>query len=141
MNFTKKFMIVPVVALMLLISACGDSEKEQVRKGLEMGAEEFNKTAPHQIDEFTTAEKVVVGDGLHVSYYYTINQEAYIDAVGEDNLSQLVSAIAEIIKQQSCVNKEMRTALGLGAEFEYIYKTTTGRELGDIKVTEKDCKE
>ncbi len=136
--FSKKLVLLPLVALMLV--GCGQSETEQLRERLQKAAAAFNqKKGGQRLDIYTTIFKLTVAeDKPHMVYHISVN-DVMLKNQGKDPIA-IVESLKEVTTGKVCSTAEMKATLDQGATYEYRYQGAGSKILGSFVVTAEDCK-
>ncbi len=141
-SFFKKtvFLFIFTCSTALNAYAAPAPSEEQLRKALEQQAEAFNKIAPVQVDDYTTVDKLVLGDGLNITYYNTIHlTDAQFQQAFNIERQDILPRLVEATKTNTCANPQYVQLMGWGTVVEYIYNDPAGEALATLKLDKDSC--
>jgi 3-phosphoglycerate kinase len=104
-----------------------------VEKGQELAAVELRKQLPLQVDKLTTLQTVVSAGKMLIYRYEIATKKTEVDIGG------FVSEMTEILKNNTCQQKQMRASMNMNAKYKYMYFDTDGLLLADITISSADC--
>jgi hypothetical protein len=105
----------------------------RVDEGLKQAVAQIRPTLPRKMDDSTTLVEVS-SNGMVLSYFYRFDSENY---ELQPNFMQIAKlATAGLV----CKAEDMRSAMRVGAVYEYRYSDANSRLLGGYVVTAADCR-
>lgn len=98
-------------------------------------ADKINKQLPMMVDKETRADKVEVGSGLRLNYFYTYPN--YSSREIDPNWIQ--ANLKPDVKKNICTKEKTKVLLQLGVTSGYVYRGNNGVEITRFEISKNDC--
>ena len=95
----------------------------------------FNQSLPMSVDSTTTLESTLV-DGETFIYRYTLASDGF----SLPGTAGIEASFKPILQQKACRSPEILDLLARGAVFRHRYADTGGTPVGDVFITDADCR-
>ncbi len=108
---------------------------QQLENELAKQADSINKTLPMMIDKETRGDKVEVGSGARLIYFYSLPNYSSRDV----EPSQIQANTKPDVKKNVCTSAGMKPSLQYGVTYVYVYSGNDGVEITRFEINENDC--
>jgi len=96
---------------------------------------QINQTMPISVDQNTRLDKVSAEPGKQITFHYTILGQF----AGVDPVLDFSKDVKPQLKEQLCSSTETQKFLKNGVTVAYLYRDTSGREMGGATFTPSEC--
>lgn len=128
----QKLQIILLIAVSVLLIQCSNDKK--LHRELTKMAENLNKSAPTQLDDYTILLKAEVSENNTFKYVYQIvntpNPQSMMDTLEAQTRAN--------IKEAFGINPDLKIFTTNHIKIDYIYTDSTGQIIKIIHITPKD---